>query len=41
MDGAAKGNLGALWFGGVYRNDEGGILNLSFGYIGLDTNNST
>jgi len=40
FDGASKGNPGMVGFGGILRNHEGTPLQLYFGNIGWDTNNS-
>eukprot|EP00253_Pinus_taeda_P035953 PITA_35953 len=40
FDGASKGNLGTAGFGGIIRNHEGSHMQIYFGNIGWDTNNS-
>eukprot|EP00253_Pinus_taeda_P006734 PITA_06734 len=40
FDGASKGNPGPAGFGGVIRNHNGALLQIFFGNIGWDTNNS-
>eukprot|EP00253_Pinus_taeda_P007130 PITA_07130 len=40
FDGASKGNPGTIGFGGIIRNHEGSLLQIYFGNIGWDTNNS-
>jgi len=40
FDGASKGNPGVAGFGGILRNHDGIPLQVYFGNIGLDTNNS-
>ena len=41
FDGVAKGNLGEAGYGGVCRNCNGEILQVFYGNLGHDTNNST
>ena len=41
FDGAARGNPGDAGYGGVCRNSSGEIMQLYYGSIGVDTNNST
>ena len=38
-DGVSKGNLGPIVFGGVLRNDQGHMLRMYYGYLGVDNNN--
>ena len=38
-DGVSKGNLGPIVFGGVLRNDQGHILRMYYGYLGVHKNN--
>eukprot|EP00253_Pinus_taeda_P008637 PITA_08637 len=40
FDGASKGNPGHAGFGGIIRDSKGSLLQLYFGNIGWDTNNS-
>eukprot|EP00253_Pinus_taeda_P013273 PITA_13273 len=40
FDGASKGNPGIAGFGGILRNHEGTPMQIYFGNIGWDTNNS-
>lgn len=40
FDGASKGNPGAAGFGGIIRNHEGTPMQIYFGNMGWDTNNS-
>eukprot|EP00253_Pinus_taeda_P026720 PITA_26720 len=40
FDGASKGNPGQAGFGGIIRDSKGSLLQLYFGNIGWDTNNS-
>jgi len=40
FDGASKGNPGPAGFGGIIRNHNGAPLQIFFGNIGWDTNNS-
>eukprot|EP00253_Pinus_taeda_P002079 PITA_02079 len=40
FDGASKGNPGTTGFGGIIRNHEGSHMQIYFGNIGWDTNNS-
>ena len=40
FDGAARGNLGDARYGGVCRNYNGEIIQVFFGSLGIDTNNS-
>lgn len=41
FDGASKGNLGRVGYGGIFRDHKGKPLLIFIGSIGLDTNNST
>ena len=38
-DGVSKGNLGPIVFCGVLRNDQGHMLQMYYGYLGVDNNN--
>lgn len=38
--GASKGNLGLAGFGGILRNSDGNILQIYYGSIGINSNNS-
>ena len=38
-DDVSKGNLGPIVFSGVLRNDQGHMLRMHYGYLGVDNNN--